>query len=34
VSALVDRADVVVHGPEGVLELLRRLTADARSAAG
>ena len=31
VSALVERADVVVHGPEGVLELLRRLTADARS---
>lgn len=31
VSALVARADVVVHGPEGVLELLRRLTADARS---
>lgn len=31
-SALVDRADVVVHGPGGVLDLLRRLTADARSA--
>jgi trehalose 6-phosphate phosphatase len=31
VSALVERADVVVHGPEGVLELLRRITADARS---
>ena len=31
VSALVERADVVVHGPEGVLDLLRRLTADARS---
>ena len=31
VSALVERADVVVHGPEGVLELLRRLAADARS---
>jgi trehalose 6-phosphate phosphatase len=31
VSVLVDRADVVVHGPDGVLELLRRLTADARS---
>jgi trehalose 6-phosphate phosphatase len=31
-SALVDRADVVVHGPEGVLGLLRQLTADARSA--
>ena len=29
--ALVERADVVVHGPEGVLDLLRRLTADARS---
>jgi trehalose 6-phosphate phosphatase len=29
-SALVDRADVVVHGPEGVLELLRRLIVDAR----
>lgn len=33
VSALVDRADVVVHGPEGVLDLLRRLAADARAAA-
>ncbi|MDN4174632.1 trehalose-phosphatase [Nocardioides sp. SOB77] len=32
VSALVERADVVVHGPEGVLELLRRLAADARAA--
>jgi trehalose 6-phosphate phosphatase len=31
VSALAERADVVVHGPEGVLDLLRRLTADARS---
>ncbi len=31
VSALVERADVVVHGPEGVLDLLRRLTEDARS---
>jgi trehalose 6-phosphate phosphatase len=31
VSALVERSDVLVHGPEGVLELLRRLTADARS---
>lgn len=29
-SALVDRADVVVHGPDGVLGLLRQLTADAR----
>ena len=31
VSALVERADVVVRGPEGVLDLLRRLTKDARS---
>jgi trehalose 6-phosphate phosphatase len=31
-SALVERSDVVVHGPDGVLELLRRLTADARDA--
>jgi trehalose 6-phosphate phosphatase len=30
-SALVDRSDVVVHGPDGVLDLLRRLTRDARS---
>lgn len=30
-SALVERSDVVVKGPEGVLELLRRLTAEARS---
>ena len=30
-SALEPLADVVVHGPEGVLELLRRLAADARS---
>ncbi|MBA2954430.1 trehalose-phosphatase [Nocardioides sp. MAH-18] len=30
-SALVDRSDVVVKGPDGVLELLRRLTAEARS---
>ena len=30
-SALLDRSDVVVHGPDGVLDLLRRLTADARS---
>jgi trehalose 6-phosphate phosphatase len=29
-SALVARADVVVHGPEGVLELLRQLASDAR----
>jgi trehalose 6-phosphate phosphatase len=33
-SALVARADVVVHGPVGVLDLLRRLTADARSSEG
>jgi trehalose 6-phosphate phosphatase len=31
VSALVERADVVVPGPEGVLGLLRRITEDARS---
>jgi trehalose 6-phosphate phosphatase len=30
-SALVERSDVVVRGPEGVLELLRRLTDDARA---
>ncbi|WP_243058975.1 trehalose-phosphatase [Nocardioides sp. SR21] len=30
-SALVPLSDVVVHGPEGVLELLRRLIADVRS---
>lgn len=30
-SALMPLADVVVHGPEGVLELLRRLAADARA---
>jgi trehalose 6-phosphate phosphatase len=30
-SALADRADVLVDGPDGVLELLRRLTADAAS---
>jgi len=30
-SALVDRSDVVVKGPDGVLELLRRLIAEARS---
>jgi len=29
-SVLVGRSDVVVHGPEGVLDLLRRFTADAR----
>lgn len=29
-SALVARSDVVVRGPEGVLDLLRRLTADAQ----
>jgi trehalose 6-phosphate phosphatase len=29
-SALVARSDVVVHGPEGVLDLLRRFTVDAR----
>ncbi|HEY3529400.1 MAG TPA: trehalose-phosphatase [Nocardioides sp.] len=29
-SALVERSDVVVHGPDGVLDLLRRLTDDAR----
>jgi trehalose 6-phosphate phosphatase len=29
-SALVERSDVVVRGPEGVLDLLRRLTADAQ----
>jgi trehalose 6-phosphate phosphatase len=30
-SALADRADVLVDGPDGVLGLLRRLTADATS---
>ena len=30
-SALVDRADVVAQGPEGVLDLLRRFASDARS---
>ncbi|WP_341924271.1 trehalose-phosphatase [Nocardioides psychrotolerans] len=30
-NALVARADVVVHGPAGVLDLLRQLTTDARS---
>ena len=29
-SALVEHADVVVKGPEGVLDLLRQLTAEAR----
>jgi trehalose 6-phosphate phosphatase len=29
-NALRERADVVVHGPEGVLDLLRRFTVDAR----
>lgn len=33
-SALVERADVVVHGPDGVLDLLRQLAADARAARG
>jgi trehalose 6-phosphate phosphatase len=28
-SALVELSDVLVRGPDGVLELLRRLTADA-----
>jgi trehalose 6-phosphate phosphatase len=28
-SALVRLSDVLVHGPDGVLDLLRRLTADA-----
>ncbi|TYL51386.1 trehalose-phosphatase [Nocardioides sp. BGMRC 2183] len=31
-SALLELADVVVRGPDGVLEFLRRLTADARAA--
>jgi len=30
-SALVERSDVVVRGPDGVLDLLRRLTSDAHS---
>jgi trehalose 6-phosphate phosphatase len=30
-SALVELSDVVVHGPDGVLDLLRRLVTDARS---
>ncbi len=29
--ALVERADLVVYGPDGVLDLLRQLTADARA---
>jgi trehalose 6-phosphate phosphatase len=32
-SALVPLSDLVVKGPEGVLDLLRRLTADARGQA-
>ena len=31
-STLIELSDVVVPGPEGVLDLLRRLTADARAA--
>jgi trehalose 6-phosphate phosphatase len=31
-NALADLADVVVRGPSGVLDLLRELTADIRSA--
>lgn len=31
-SALLELADVVVHGPDGVLAFLRRLTRDARAA--
>jgi trehalose 6-phosphate phosphatase len=31
-SALVERSDVLVNGPDGVLDLLRQLTADAASA--
>ena len=30
-SALVERSDVIVRGPDGVLDLLRKLIADARS---
>jgi trehalose 6-phosphate phosphatase len=30
-SALVERSDVVVHGPEGVLDLLRRLVQDVKN---
>lgn len=33
-NALLELADVVVAGPDGVLDLLRRLTADARAARG
>lgn len=32
-SALTDLADVIVEGPEGVLDLLRQLTRDARASA-
>ncbi len=31
-SALAEMADLVVHGPDGVLDLLRRMTADIRAA--
>ena len=31
-GALLEHADVVVHGPDGVLEVLRRITADADDA--
>jgi trehalose 6-phosphate phosphatase len=31
-TALVEMADVVVDGPDGVLDLLRTLTADIRAA--
>jgi len=30
-SALAEMADLVVHGPEGVLDLLRQMTADIRA---
>ena len=30
-SALLERSDIVVRGPDGVLALLRRLTVDATS---
>ena len=30
-SALIEMSDVVVHGPDGVLDLLRQLAADARA---
>ncbi len=33
-SALADRADLVVHGPDGVMDLLRQLSADIRAARG